>query len=223
MGTRGSVNHFWGGEWEFGGSESGHVEGKLGHSLWVLSSLHGDQGLFELSCFLVHKRVSGGDFFKHCCLPGSQGSDEAQHCYYPLLDFTDVNILGHICSKNIWKKKEIFTTDIVNPCNLLHFLIFLPRVYHDPLLSDISDRQTDTHTHAQSTVCYVFSLLNGFIQYIHTYQSQNYPLSLILYLYLTFSQSVVSIWDLHILIYVYFIYFTYLITVWQYPIGIFNF
>ena len=95
--------------------------------------------------------------------------------------------------KTFEKKKEIFTTDIVNPCNLLHFLIFLPRVYHDPLLSDISDRQTDTHTHAQSTVCYVFSLLNGFIQYIHTYQSLNYPLSLFLYLYLTFSQSVVSI------------------------------
>ena len=87
---------------------------------------------------------------------------------------------------------------------------------------DTSDRQT--HTPTQSMVCYVFSLLNGFIQYINTYQSLTYPLSLFLYLYLTFSQSVVSIWDLHILVCVFLFHICYyLITVWQYPIGIFYF
>ena len=37
------------------------------------------------------------------------------------------------------------------------------------------------HTPTQSMVCYVFSLLNDFIQYIHTYQSLTYPVSLFLY------------------------------------------
>ena len=164
MGTRGSVNHFWGGEWEFGGSESGHVEGKPGHSLWVLSSLHGDQGLFELSCFLVHKRVSGGDFFKHCCLPGSQGSDEAQHCYYLLLDFTDVNILGHICSKNIWKKKRNLYYRYSEPMQPTSFPYFSPQSL--PWSSSVWHiRQTDRHTHTCSEYCL---LCFQFTKWFHT-------------------------------------------------------
>ena len=87
---------------------------------------------------------------------------------------------------------------------ILFSLVVAAYVWH------IRDRQTHTYTHAQSTVCYVFSLLNGFIQYIHTYQSLTYPLYLFLYLYLTFSQSVVSIWDLHILIYVFLFHLFYL-------------
>lgn len=57
------------------------------------------------------------------------------------------------------KTKEIYTTDTVNPCNLLHFLIFLPRVYHNPFLFRCccfcmvhqTDRQM--HTPTQSMVC----------------------------------------------------------------------
>ena len=215
MGTNSSVNHFWGGEWEFGGSVSVHVEGKPGHCLWVLSSLHGDQWLFELSRFPVHKRVSGGDFFKHCCFPGSQDSDEAQHCYYSLLDFTDVNILGHICSKNIKKKKkksilQIQWTHATYFISLFFSPEFTRILFRCCCLCMIHQTDRQMHTPTQSMVCYVFSLLNDFIQYIHTYQSLTYPVSLFLYLYLTFSQSVVNIWDLHILVYVFLFHIFYL-------------
>lgn len=68
--------------------------------------------------------------------------------------------------KTFEKKKEIFTTDTVNPCNLLNFLIFLPRVYHDPLLFRCcclcmiyqTNRQTDTHTCSEyCLLCFQFT------------------------------------------------------------------
>ena len=132
--------------------------------------------------------------------------------------------------KTLKKKKNKTPILQIQWTHATYFLIFLPRVYHNPLLFRCCClcmiHQTDRHTHTptQSMVCYVFSLLNGFIQYINTYQSLTYPLSLFLYLYLTFSQSVVSIWDLHILVCVFLFHICYyLITVWQYPIGIFYF
>ena len=162
MGTSSSVNHFWGGEWEFGGSVSVHVEGKPGHCLWVLSSLHGDQWLFELSRFPVHKRVSGGDFFKHCCFPGSQDSDEAQHCYYSLLDFTDVNILGHICSKNIKKKKRNLYYRYSEPMQPTSSPYFSPQSLPESSL-DVAAyvwyiRQTDRCTHPHRVWFVMFSV-----------------------------------------------------------------